>query len=66
LSTGPGEHGWQRVLVPGPGRWTLRLDYVARDVQLGLIVSALSLLVLLGLWIYLGSGRPFSEEGVSR
>ena len=30
----PGETagGWQRVEVPGSGRWTLRLEYDARDV----------------------------------
>jgi hypothetical protein len=32
--------GWQRVRVPGPGRWTLHLEYVARDVQQGLAISA--------------------------
>jgi hypothetical protein len=37
---GPGEGGWQRVRVPGPGRWTLRMKYVAVDVVQGLYVSA--------------------------
>jgi hypothetical protein len=46
-------YGWQIVNVPGPGRWTLRLEYVARDVQAGLIVSGVSFLVLSGLAIVL-------------
>lgn len=31
--------GWQSVKVPGPGRWTLRMDYDAWDVRLGLGLS---------------------------
>jgi hypothetical protein len=31
--------GWQRVKVPGPGRWTLRLEYDASDAAFGLAVS---------------------------
>jgi hypothetical protein len=31
--------GWQRVKVPGPGRWTLRLHYEARDIAEGLAIS---------------------------
>src|SRR5262249_45312018 len=27
--------GWQRVRVPGPGRWVLHLEYAAHDVDLG-------------------------------
>ena len=53
----PGEHGWQAVTLPGPGRWTLQMEYVARDVQLGLIVSGLSFLVLIGLGVFLRPGR---------
>jgi hypothetical protein len=56
--TGPSGYGWQAVNVPGPGRWTLRLEYVARDVQAGLIVSGVSFLVLIGLAILLRPGRP--------
>lgn len=36
------EGGWQRIRVPGPGRWTLRLEYVATDVSRGLAISAVS------------------------
>jgi hypothetical protein len=50
-------HGWQRIDVPGPGRWTLHLEYVARDVQAGLLISGLSFLVLIGLAFVLRSGR---------
>jgi hypothetical protein len=51
----PHELGWQAVTVPGPGRWTLRMEYQARDVQVGLIVSGLSFLI--GLGIFLRPGR---------
>ena len=34
--------GWQRVRVPGPGRWMLHLEYVASDVTRGLWISALA------------------------
>jgi hypothetical protein len=51
-------YGWQAVDVPGPGRWTLRLEYVARDVQAGLIISGVSFLVLAGLAILLRPERP--------
>jgi hypothetical protein len=51
-------YGWQTINVPGPGRWTLRLEYVARDVQAGLIISGVSFLVLAGLAILLRPGRP--------
>ena len=40
-----GEGGWQRVRVPGPGRWTLHLQYVANDIREGLAISAVSWLV---------------------
>jgi hypothetical protein len=56
-------YGWQMIHVPGPGRWTLRLEYVARDVQAGLIISGLSFLVLIGLAVVLWPGRP-SQEAV--
>jgi hypothetical protein len=44
---GPGEGGWQRVRVPGPGRWRLRMEYVAVDIAQGLAVSAAAAL----LWV---------------
>lgn len=34
--------GWQGVETPDSGRWTLRMDYEARDVRIGLIVSAIA------------------------
>jgi hypothetical protein len=34
--------GWQRVRVPGPGRWMLHLEYVGTDVTRGLWISALA------------------------
>jgi hypothetical protein len=34
--------GWQRVRVPGAGRWTLRLEYEARDLALGMAVSTIA------------------------
>jgi hypothetical protein len=44
---GLSEGGWQRVRVPGPGRWTLRMEYVAVDIARGLAVSAAAAL----LWV---------------
>jgi hypothetical protein len=38
--------GWQRMRVPGPGRWVLQLEYSARDVKQGLWVSALAWMAL--------------------
>ncbi len=46
---------WQVIQVPGPGDWTLRLSYHARDVELGLMISAVSFVVF-GL-LYVVSGR---------
>jgi hypothetical protein len=57
----PGERGWQALTVPGPGRWTLQLEYRARDVQEGLIVSGLSFLI--GLGVFLRAGRNPCNEG---
>ncbi|RUL88102.1 hypothetical protein [Tautonia sociabilis] len=34
--------GWQGIVLPGPGRWTIRLDYEGRAERIGLVVSALS------------------------
>jgi hypothetical protein len=34
--------GWQRVKVPAPGHWTLRLEYDARDVAEGLAISTIA------------------------
>jgi len=34
--------GWQRVKVPGLGRWTLRLNYDARDVVEGVAISIIA------------------------
>jgi hypothetical protein len=39
------EGGWQRIRVPGPGRWTLHLEYVATDVSQGLAISSVSWLI---------------------
>jgi hypothetical protein len=41
----PGDMGWQAVETPGPGPWTLRMEYDARDVRVGLGISAVSGLV---------------------
>jgi hypothetical protein len=51
--------GWQRVEVPGPGRWTLHLDYVANDVANGLLVSAGAWVV----WITLLAWAAFRSRG---
>ena len=34
--------GWQSVETPGSGRWVLRMKYDARDVRVGLWVSAIA------------------------
>jgi hypothetical protein len=34
--------GWQRVRVPGAGRWRLRLEYESRDLAFGTAVSTLA------------------------
>ena len=41
----PGDGGWQRIRVPGPGRRTLHLEYVASDIGEGLAISAACWLV---------------------
>jgi hypothetical protein len=51
----PGEGAWQAVAVPGPGAWTLRMDYDDRDVRTGLAVSAAAWAS--GLLAYFWSGR---------
>ena len=44
--------GWQRVAVPAPGRWTLRLEYDARDVAEGAAISTIA-------WLSLDLGGDF-------
>jgi hypothetical protein len=61
--TRPDERGWQATTVPGPGRWTLRLDYQARDVRQGLMVSGLSFLIWLGAFLRAGRTPDFHEGG---
>jgi hypothetical protein len=34
--------GWQCIEIPSPGRWSLRLNYEARDVELGLGFSVIA------------------------
>ena len=34
--------GWQCLAVPPPGRWTLRLEYDARDVAEGAAISTIA------------------------
>ena len=59
---GDREGGWQGVRVPEPGAWTLLLEYRGRDVQEGLIVSALAWWV--GILAYRRCGRgPHSSRG---
>ncbi|QEH36998.1 hypothetical protein OJF2_55830 [Aquisphaera giovannonii] len=43
--------GWQRVKVPGSGRWTLRLEYRANDVEAGAAASAVAWLAWGVLWL---------------
>jgi hypothetical protein len=46
--------GWQRVEIPGSGRWVLRLTYDARDVSMGLGISLLAWMCWLTLAVYYG------------
>jgi hypothetical protein len=55
------EWGWQAVKVPGTGRWTLHLEYADPTVTLGLILSGVSFLILIGLALVLRPGRPPQE-----
>jgi hypothetical protein len=58
-----GQGAWQAVEVPGAGSWRLRLRYRARDVQLGLTVSALSLVAwAVGLFRFGRERRRSSRE----
>jgi hypothetical protein len=34
--------GWQRVHIPGPGRWIVRLSYESRDLAWGLAISTIA------------------------
>jgi hypothetical protein len=53
----PRQSGWQAVRVPGPGLWTLRLEYSGRDVYEGLAVSALAGLAGVVAFLKLGRNR---------
>ncbi|WP_406700056.1 hypothetical protein V5E97_14560 [Singulisphaera sp. Ch08] len=52
---GKNDVGWQVVETPGSGRWTLRMDYVARDVRIGLIISGIAW--VLGILAYFFTSR---------
>ena len=61
--------GWQGVAVPGPGRWTLNLEYPGRAVRDGLAVASLAWsvwgmaygwLLVAGRW---RPGRPVAAIG---
>jgi hypothetical protein len=45
---GPYAWGWMAVQAPGPGRWSLRLEYHARDVRIGLFVSFIAWVLWIG------------------
>lgn len=49
--------GWQGVRVPGPGRWTLRLEYRGRAALIGLAVSAAAWSIWVWGWARLGGRR---------
>jgi hypothetical protein len=54
--------GWQRLEIPGEGRWTLHLDYEPRDVVEGLAISMIAwvswLIVGLNSVLRSGTRRP--------
>jgi len=61
----PNQGAWQAVKVPGPGDWTLRLNYRGRDVVHGLIVSGGAAAVLAALFVGYGRGPARGEgEGI--
>jgi hypothetical protein len=61
----PNQGAWQAVRVPGPGRWTLRLEYNARDVYEGLFMSGVAVAVTAFLAIRYGRARPVERSGES-
>ncbi|MFI5457459.1 MAG: hypothetical protein ACHRXM_18605 [Isosphaerales bacterium] len=46
--------GWQRIAVPAPGRWTLRLEYDARDVAMGLAISTVAWMAWMTAAVFVG------------
>jgi hypothetical protein len=48
---------WQGVTVPGPGDWTLHLEYRGQDVSAGSIVSAVAWALWAGALAWRGVGR---------
>jgi hypothetical protein len=61
----PNQGAWQAVHVPGPGAWTLRMDYAGRDVYQGLAFSGVGLAAWAGLCLWFGK-RPTRSEGETR
>jgi hypothetical protein len=57
--------GWQGVAVPGPGQWTLHLEYPGRAVWIGLAVSGLAWLVWVVVFVRMGT-EPVSIGVKSR
>jgi hypothetical protein len=45
--------GWQGIQTPGPGRWTLALDYDARDVRQGILISAVAWIGWIGVFAWM-------------
>jgi hypothetical protein len=61
----PGEPGgWQRVGIPGPGPWLLRLTYEARDVSAGLAISVVAWTCGAALALYWGLRSLFGGRKV--
>jgi hypothetical protein len=57
--------GWQGVVAPEPGRWTLRLEYAGRAARLGITISSLAWSVWgLGYW-RAGGKRAATNPGAS-
>ena len=49
--------GWQCIAVPASGRWTLRLEYDARDVAEGAAISTVA-------WLSLDVGGDFDDDSM--
>ena len=59
---GPYAWGWMGIQTPGPGRWSLVLDYDAADVRQGRFLSAAAWTIWLGGLALAGLGRSRSSE----
>jgi hypothetical protein len=65
LFQGRSTWGWQGIEIPGSGRWTLVLEYDARDVRLGLVASLVSWTVAIGIFLIAVSWRRRTDRAAA-